>query len=573
MTMDVLAFLVAMMTVVASCTSSSSRAFVLGVHVPSLFPATRTTTTTSASATNNNHAQKNNFVDDDERIVETKHADLRREKRRRTNSDACPAALEGATCDAVATDVKARAACFPKAPYNDWISVHKAVFSVEQHHHQQNEEDEEEEEKEDAGTSRRTTIETYVYVPDTPSLRRSRHDEKAKEQFYKKENQNVVDKSETGGGGGVSEKQARRMWHEKQMALDKKKKKIKVNGKVFSRGEVPEKDLFGDTWNGRVDGTTEDESANRRQMFAKRASFKTCAVISSGAALKGKRYGKTIDEHEVVVRLNNAPTIGYENDVGSFTTLRLTNTQYEGVREYEDETVLTKWNGNPMDLMRLGTKKTYAMNPAFRQWAQQLDDTLNNHIVTSGLLMLFLLLQKCERVSAFGFGGKELEKWYYDKRPSGKIPKSAWLNSGRGLVKYDHWNTVSTNAREEALFGAKENRTLAEQPKVKVYGKKDKRIGDMLGIGAGKMANANKKKKENRKSVAVPAADVAKKTLEEKLDGLESAEEVESDMIAGEIEDDGVARRKLLNLVSHVISRERQCMADLADLGVISIYS
>jgi hypothetical protein len=512
------------------------------------------------------------------RIVETKHADLRREKRRHTNSDGCPAALEGATCDAVATDVKARASCFPREPYNDWISVHKAVFSVEQEQQRAaltttttTTTREEEEEEEEDGTSRTTTNETYVYVPDTPSLRRSRHDEKAKEQFYKKENQNV-DKSETGGGGGVSEKQARKMWHEKQMALDKKKKKIKVNGKVFSRGEVPEKDLFGDTWNGRVDGT-EDENANRRQMFAKRASFKTCAVISSGAALKGKRYGKTIDEHEVVVRLNNAPTIGYENDVGSFTTLRLTNTQYEGVREYEDETVLTKWNGNPMDLMRLGTKKTYAMNPAFRQWAQQLDDTLNNHIITSGLLMLFLLLQKCERVSAFGFGGKELEKWYYDKRPSGKIPKSAWLNSGRGLVKYDHWNTVSTNAREEALFGAKENRTLAEQPKVKVYGKKDKRIGDMLGIGAGKMANANKKKKENRKSVAVAAADVAKKTLEEKLDGLESAEEVESDMIAGEIEDDGVARRKLLNLVSHVISRERQCMADLADLGVISIYS
>ncbi len=164
-------FLVAMMMTVVhtSCTSSSRAFFVLGVHVPSLFPATRTTTTT----TTNNRAQKNNLVDDDERIVETKHADLRREKRRRTNSDACPAALEGATCDAVATDVKARAACFPKAPYNDWISVHKAVFSVEHHHHHQQNEDEEEEEKEDAGTSRRTTNETYVYVPDTPSLRRS----------------------------------------------------------------------------------------------------------------------------------------------------------------------------------------------------------------------------------------------------------------------------------------------------------------------------------------------------------------------------------------------------------------
>ena len=125
-------------------------------------------------------------------------------------------------------------------------------------------------------------------------------DEKAKEQFYKKENQNV-DKSETGGGGGVSEKQARKMWHEKQMALDKKKKKIKVNGKVFLE-ERYGKNILRPAWNGRVGGT-EDENANRRQMFAKRASFKTCAVISSGAALKGKRYGK-IDEHEVVVRLN-----------------------------------------------------------------------------------------------------------------------------------------------------------------------------------------------------------------------------------------------------------------------------
>jgi hypothetical protein len=317
-------------------------------------------------------------------------------------------------------------------------------------------------------------------------------------------------------------------------------------------------------WTGAVDGSENDDGG---QMFAKRASFKTCAVVSSGAALKGKGYGKTIDEHEVVVRLNNAPTIGYEKDVGSFTTLRLTNTQYEGVREYEDETVLTKWNGNPMDLMRLGTKKTYAMNPAFRQWAQQLDDTLNNHIVTSGLLMLFLMLQKCERVSAFGFGGKELEKWYYDKRPSGKIPKSAWLSSGRGVVKYENWNTVSKHARENALFGDKENRKLAEQPKVKVYGNKDKKIGDMLGIGAGKMANANKKKKESSKKAAA-ALEIAKK-----LDGLESAEEVESDMIAGEVEDDGIARRKLLNMVSHVISRERQCMASLADFGVISIYS
>ena len=538
---------------------------VTAVHVPSLFPARDfgkggegTTTTTSfpgkSSTTSGNGLNK---------IIETKQADLRYEKRRKggDENNNCPAALTGQFCERVARDVPA---CFPSKPYNDWISVHKKVFytesvvvNVDDDANNNDANDETRSSGSTTNNNNRVNNETFIFAPDTPSLRRSRHDEKAKEQFFKKEQQKD-------GETTMSEKQARKIWHEKQMALDKKKKKIKVNGKVFNRGEVPEKDFFGDVWTGAVDGSENDDGG---QMFAKRASFKTCAVVSSGAALKGKGYGKTIDEHEVVVRLNNAPTIGYEKDVGSFTTLRLTNTQYEGVREYEDETVLTKWNGNPMDLMRLGTKKTYAMNPAFRQWAQQLDDTLNNHIVTSGLLMLFLMLQKCERVSAFGFGGKELEKWYYDKRPSGKIPKSAWLSSGRGVVKYENWNTVSKHARENALFGDKENRKLAEQPKVKVYGNKDKKIGDMLGIGAGKMANANKKKKESSKKAAA-ALEIAKK-----LDGLESAEEVESDMIAGEVEDDGIARRKLLNMVSHVISRERQCMASLADFGVISIYS
>jgi hypothetical protein len=544
-----------------------SISFATAVHVPSLFPAREDGggkgggTATSSSFPGKSSSTTSSSSGNGDKIIETKQADVRYEKRRKGgDNNNCPAALTGQFCERVARDVPA---CFPSKPYNDWISVHKKVFytesvvvNVDDDANNNDANDETSSSGSTTNNNNRVNNETFIFAPDTPSLRRSRHDEKAKEQFFKKEQQKD-------GETTMSEKQARKIWHEKQMALDKKKKKIKVNGKVFNRGEVPEKDFFGDVWTGAVDGSENDDGG---QMFAKRASFKTCAVVSSGAALKGKGYGKTIDEHEVVVRLNNAPTIGYEKDVGSFTTLRLTNTQYEGVREYEDETVLTKWNGNPMDLMRLGTKKTYAMNPAFRQWAQQLDDTLNNHIVTSGLLMLFLMLQKCERVSAFGFGGKELEKWYYDKRPSGKIPKSAWLSSGRGVVKYENWNTVSKHARENALFGDKENRKLAEQPKVKVYGNKDKRIGDMLGIGAGKMANANKKKKESSKKAA--ALEIAKK-----LDGLESAEEVESDMIAGEVEDDGIARRKLLNMVSHVISRERQCMASLADFGVISIYS
>ena len=65
----------------------------------------------------------------------------------------------------------------------------------------------------------------------------------------------------------------------------------------------------------------------------------------------------------------------------------------------------------------------------------------------------------------------------------------------------------------------KENRTLAEQPKVKVYGKKDKRIGDMLGIVRRQDGKCEQEEEGEQEKCRVPAADVAKKTLEERLEG------------------------------------------------------
>jgi hypothetical protein len=49
------------------------------------------------------------------------------------------------------------------------------------------------------------------------------------------------------------------------------------------------------------------------------------AVIGSSGALLGSGLGKTIDTFKEVVRFNRAPTNGFENDVGSKTTLRVVN--------------------------------------------------------------------------------------------------------------------------------------------------------------------------------------------------------------------------------------------------------
>ncbi|XP_039618498.1 alpha-N-acetyl-neuraminyl-2,3-beta-galactosyl-1,3-N-acetyl-galactosaminide alpha-2,6-sialyltransferase [Polypterus senegalus] len=50
---------------------------------------------------------------------------------------------------------------------------------------------------------------------------------------------------------------------------------------------------------------------------------KQCALVSNSGQMRGARRGGDIDEAGCVLRMNNAPTVGYESDVGSRTTLRV----------------------------------------------------------------------------------------------------------------------------------------------------------------------------------------------------------------------------------------------------------
>ena len=51
--------------------------------------------------------------------------------------------------------------------------------------------------------------------------------------------------------------------------------------------------------------------------------FKTCAVVGSAGHLLNSSLGRDIDAHEMVMRFNEAPTAGFERDVGARTTHRL----------------------------------------------------------------------------------------------------------------------------------------------------------------------------------------------------------------------------------------------------------
>ena len=64
-------------------------------------------------------------------------------------------------------------------------------------------------------------------------------------------------------------------------------------------------------------------------------TFKSCAVISSAGSLSKSKLGAFIDDHDLVMRFNHAPTEGYEEDVGTKTTIRVINSQVVTKAEFD----------------------------------------------------------------------------------------------------------------------------------------------------------------------------------------------------------------------------------------------
>ncbi|KAF4793472.1 CMP-N-acetylneuraminate-beta-galactosamide-alpha-2,3-sialyltransferase 4 [Turdus rufiventris] len=60
-----------------------------------------------------------------------------------------------------------------------------------------------------------------------------------------------------------------------------------------------------------------------QRVFSGSLKCRRCAVVGNGHRLRNSSMGDTINTYDVVIRLNNAPVHGYEQDVGSKTTMRL----------------------------------------------------------------------------------------------------------------------------------------------------------------------------------------------------------------------------------------------------------
>ncbi|XP_029001750.1 ST3 beta-galactoside alpha-2,3-sialyltransferase 3a isoform X2 [Betta splendens] len=196
-------------------------------------------------------------------------------------------------------------------------------------------------------------------------------------------------------------------------------------------------------------------------------SCKTCIIMGNGGILINKSLGQQIDGFDVVVRLNQAPVKGYEKDVGSKTTLRITYPEgaIQKIDQYEDQSLFVlsafkaqdfKWlrymvfkqglhntNGFWKSVARHVPREASDMrilNPYFIQEAsfQLIGFPHNNgqmgkgNIPTLGTVAITMALHNCDEVAVAGFGYNlntpHAPLHYYEKISMSAI-KESWTHN------------------------------------------------------------------------------------------------------------------------------------------------
>ncbi|KAM7160400.1 beta-galactoside alpha-2,6-sialyltransferase 1 isoform 1-T14 [Macrochelys suwanniensis] len=164
--------------------------------------------------------------------------------------------------------------------------------------------------------------------------------------------------------------------------------------------------------------------------------FRQCAVVSSAGSLKSSHLGPEIDTHDAVLRFNGAPTIGFQNDVGEKTTIRLVNSQLVTVKEQKFLTdtlyntgILIVWDPAPYhaeihewyrkpDYNFFANYKEYCekhpeqpfyiLNPKMQWelWDILQENSLENiqpNPPSSGMLGIVIMMTLCDEVNVYEF--------------------------------------------------------------------------------------------------------------------------------------------------------------------------
>ena len=208
---------------------------------------------------------------------------------------------------------------------------------------------------------------------------------------------------------------------------------------------------------GHIDLDMVFEKALTNEDFAKGSRcHETCALVGNSGTILGSGFGHEINEHDAVLRINFATTVGFEADVGSRTTYDFANRK--NIRESLTEKELRP-RDPPSEVLayeitsRATRKKIYQpamqrhgdtvamrfLHPNFltltsRFWTEAVEEIerINGEKYSekpmSGYFALMFMLQVCGRVDLYGFEAftrktrtKGVPYRYFDDEPGKKV--------------------------------------------------------------------------------------------------------------------------------------------------------
>lgn len=152
---------------------------------------------------------------------------------------------------------------------------------------------------------------------------------------------------------------------------------------------------------------------------ARARRYGTCAVVGNAGHVLGSGLGREIDAHDVVLRFNEAPTEGFESDVGSRTTHRIVHYSdhirslisqlFAGSRHQSELLFLPLFHGDVDDFMhwreRASSDRVHLLSVSFIHYAWQLLGVRNtDKIPTSGFVGLVWALELCDKVDSYAMG-------------------------------------------------------------------------------------------------------------------------------------------------------------------------
>ncbi|KAK7898791.1 hypothetical protein WMY93_019644 [Mugilogobius chulae] len=154
---------------------------------------------------------------------------------------------------------------------------------------------------------------------------------------------------------------------------------------------------------------------------------RTCAVVGNSGNLKKSHYGKLINQHDNIFRINFGRTQGFEEDVGNRTTHRAMYP--ESATNLDNNTNLVFFNFKLKDLYWLlravrtssnaqikhkpitNKNRVMVVNPTFIQYVHESWLLKTGEYPSTGFMTVILALHLCDKVSVFGFGADRDGNW------------------------------------------------------------------------------------------------------------------------------------------------------------------